>query len=89
MVVKPWNCMSNEAVPEIGGMLHVIRSDFRVVQILFLPCSASVCQIVEYCKRIQEDLKKKDKENKFVECQQLGAKRIKQKTKWKSDNMVG
>jgi hypothetical protein len=46
-------------------------------------------QKVEYCKRMREDLKKKDKENKFVECQQLGTKRIKHKTKWKVDNMVG
>jgi len=46
-------------------------------------------QKVEYYKRMREDLKKKDKEKKFVEHQQLGAKRIKQKTKWKADNMVG
>ncbi|AES87306.1 hypothetical protein MTR_4g024010 [Medicago truncatula] len=43
---------------------------------------------VEYRKRMQ-DLMKKEKENKFVECQQVGTKRIKQKTKWKADNMVG
>jgi len=46
-------------------------------------------QKFELCKRMREDLKKKVKENKFVERQQHGAKRIKQKTKWKADNMVG
>ncbi|KAL5101327.1 hypothetical protein RYX36_005654 [Vicia faba] len=44
-------------------------------------------QKAEYYKRMREDLKKADKEDKLVERQRLREKRIKQKTKWKADNM--
>ncbi|CAI8586858.1 unnamed protein product [Vicia faba] len=44
-------------------------------------------QKAEYYKRMREDLKKADKEDKLVERQRLREKRIKQKTKWKADNL--
>lgn len=44
-------------------------------------------QKAEYYKRMREDLKKADKEDKLVERQRLREKRIKQKMKWKADNM--
>ncbi|WJX59476.1 DEAD-box ATP-dependent RNA helicase 32 [Trifolium repens] len=40
-------------------------------------------QKAEYYKRMREDLKKADKEDKLVERQRLREKRIKQKMKWK------
>lgn len=43
-------------------------------------------QKAEYYKRMREDLKKADKEDKFVERQRLREKRIKQKMKWKAGN---
>ncbi|CAK8538797.1 unnamed protein product [Lathyrus sativus] len=44
-------------------------------------------QKAEYYKRMREDLKKADKEDKLVERQRLREKRTKQKMKWKTDNM--
>lgn len=41
-------------------------------------------QKAEYYKRMREDLKKADKEDKLVERQRRREKRIKQKMKWKA-----
>ncbi|KAL9316648.1 hypothetical protein ACSQ67_017649 [Phaseolus vulgaris] len=43
-------------------------------------------QKAEYYRRMRDDLKKADKEDKLVERQRLREKRIKQKMKWKAGN---
>jgi len=43
-------------------------------------------QKAEYYKRMREDLKKADKEDKLVERQRLRDKKFKQKMKWKAGN---
>ncbi|XP_027941706.1 DEAD-box ATP-dependent RNA helicase 32 [Vigna unguiculata] len=43
-------------------------------------------QKAEYYKRMRDDLKKADKEDKIIERQRLREKRIKQKMKWKAGN---
>lgn len=40
----------------------------------------------EYYRRMRDDLKKADKEDKLIERQRLREKRIKQKMKWKAGN---
>jgi len=43
-------------------------------------------QKAEYYRRMRDDLKKADKEDKLLERQRLREKRIKQKMKWKAGN---
>lgn len=43
-------------------------------------------QKAEYYRRMRDDLKKADKEDKLIERQRLREKRIKQKMKWKAGN---
>lgn len=52
--------------------------------------TSSLCldaeQKAEYYRRMRDDLKKADKEDKLIERQRLREKRIKQKMKWKAGN---
>ncbi|KEH26264.1 AAA family ATPase [Medicago truncatula] len=72
MAVKAWNSMSNEDKQHYLDKAAKRKAKHEKLE--------KKGQKVEYCKRMQ-DLMKKEKENKFVECQQLGTKRIKAENK--------
>lgn len=61
----------------------------KVFYILVLQCPVlcSADQKTEYYKRIREELKRADKEDKLLDRQRRREKRIKQKMKWKKGGM--